>query len=174
MKADKRNNSTSIMPLINAVIAVALLALVLLGLPDRPGAQAAPTTDATDVGFSQVDIDAYVEGQRPLKKGTTLLLQPRPVGFIASLKQYPAERQVRYLHEVLDMFPMEPRPEVRHRMFVTTPGGHIMPVYVEHSQVARIREQLKEDGEVVRFFGYHLYNYSKGPAILVTGFAHRE
>lgn len=74
------------------------------------------------------------------------------------------------MYQVLNFFPMNPRPVVNHRMFVTTPGGYIMPVYVEDQAVKTIRDGLKEDGKTVRFIGYHMYNYSKGPAILVTGF----
>ncbi len=121
--------------------------------------------------FPAIDIDHYVATQRPSEAGTTVMIKPRPVSFSAAVKQYPRSREVTYLYTVLDFFPLDPRPEVGHRMFVTTPQGHIMPLYVEGSLVDKIKHQLSEGGDYVAFYGYHVYNYSKGPAILVTGFA---
>ena len=120
--------------------------------------------------FKPIDIDRFVVEQRPAKKGSTSLMRPSPVIFEASIKQYPHKRKVTYMYTVLEFFPMDPHPEVNHRMFVTTPGGHIMPVYVEDNAVDSIKRRLKEEGRRVSFYGYHMYNYSKGPAILVTGF----
>lgn len=120
--------------------------------------------------FRFVDIDRFVGEQKPMKKGTTSLMKPAPIRFQATVKRYPEERLVSYMYTVLDFFPMDPRPKVNHRMFVTTPGGHIMPVYVEDSLVMPIKQWLDEEGDQVSFYGYHMYNYSKGPAIMLTGF----
>jgi len=129
-----------------------------------------PAAEADE--FIPIDIDAFVAEQRSMTQGTTSLLPPSPVRFVARLKQYPQPRKVEYLYQVLEFFPMDPRPEVKHRMFVTTPGGHILPVYVDDKAVEAIRNGLKEGGAEASFYGYHMYNYSKGPAILVTGFQH--
>ncbi len=129
-----------------------------------------PSPNAAADDFIPIDIDAFVAEQRPMTQGTTSLLPPSPVRFVARLKQYPQPRKVEYLYQVLEFFPMDPRPEVNHRMFVTTPGGHILPVYVDDRAVEGIRDDLKEEGAEASFYGYHMYNYAKGPAILVTGF----
>ncbi|MDZ7753602.1 MAG: hypothetical protein U5S82_18645 [Gammaproteobacteria bacterium] len=134
-----------------------------------PDATAEPTPDAA--AFKHVDIDRFVAAERPIKEGTTSLLPPAPIRFVARVKQHPHPRKAEYLYRVLAFFPMDPRPEVNHRMFVTTPGGHIMPVYVEERTAAAIRDGLGEEGRRVAFHGYHMYNYSKGPAILVTGYS---
>lgn len=120
--------------------------------------------------FMTVDIDHFVQTQRPQKKGTNSLIKPKPVRFLATVKQYPKQRKVEYMYRVLEFFPMDPVPEVNHRMFLTTPKGYVMPVYVEDGIANKISNNLEEEGGLIRFFGYHMYNYSKGPAILVTGF----
>ena len=120
--------------------------------------------------YTKIDIDKYAALQRPDRKGTTKIIRPKPVRFIATIKQHPKKRKVSYLYQALQFFPIDPRPEVNHRMFVTTPGGHIMPVYVEDGIVERVQKELPEEGPSASFYGFHVYNYSKGPAILLTGF----
>ena len=133
-------------------------------------AAAPPATVADEPSFRHVDIDRYIERMKPRKQGTRELFRPVPVTFDASVKQHPHPRKVQYLYTVLDIFPLEPRPQVNHRMFVTTPGGRIIPVYVEDGLVERIRARLREDGQRTQFNAYHVYTYSKGPALLVVGF----
>lgn len=119
---------------------------------------------------SVIDIDSYADKHRPNKKGTIDIIRPREVTFSASVKQYPHSRDTSYFYEVLQFFPMEPQPKVNHRMFISTPQGKIIPVYVEDSLVPKIKKYLKEEGERVNFTGYHIYTYSKGPAFFITAF----
>lgn len=60
-------------------------------------------------------------------------------------------------------------PEVSHRMFVESKGGSIIPVYVEDMAARKISRNLRVD-QVVQFYAYHVYNYSKGPAFLVVDY----
>lgn len=118
--------------------------------------------------YQDIDIDRLVTTARPEKKGTSAFFKPSPVRFSGRIKQGPRKRDVEYLYTALSFFPLDPKPQVSHRMFVETPGGHILPVYVDDSQVAGL-EKLGE-GAAATFSGWHVYNYSKGPAILVVGF----
>lgn len=151
--------------------------LLLLLCPGFAGIQTVYADDQQAGGIWQqnqhiaIDIDHYVAVKRSRTKGKTLLIQPDPISFIGSVKQHPHPRKVSYLYEALAIYPMEPLPVVAHRMFMTTPKGHIMPLYVEKAAVEKIKQQLKEDGETVRFFGYHMFSYYKGPAIMVTSFS---
>lgn len=166
MKSSRFSNPLSRILLAAGVgLSLAILAIIV------EGAAISKRPDQTlTVTFKPIDIDRFVAEQRPTREGSTSLMQPSPVIFEAGIKQYPHKRKVTYMYTVLEFFPMAPRPEVNHRMFVTTPGGHIMPVYVDDSIVESIKRRLKEGGKRVSFYGYHMYNYSKGPAILVTGF----
>jgi hypothetical protein len=147
-------------------LVVAVLALVCGG----PGVGADDGASSPVDALTDVEIDRFVAEPSALKECTTTLMRPAPIRFRASVKQYPHPREVVYLYRVLGFVPMEPRPEVNHRMFVTTPDGHIMPVYVAEPAVEPIRAGLAEGGRTVRFYGYPMYNNSKGPAIRVTRF----
>lgn len=161
-----------IMAVAAAAVCVALSVALLeaVGISPAQANNSTPSTTHAVAGFDEIDIDQYLLSERPTKAGTTLMIRPRPVSFRASIKQYPTERKVNYLYEVLQIFPITPEPNVQHRMFLSAPGGQIFPVYVEQGVVDSITKQLSEEGEPVVFLGYHIYTYSKGPAILVTDF----
>ncbi len=142
-----------------ALLAALLLALAGLATANEPPAEPQ---------YQDIDIDRLVETARPPKAGTSALFRPVPVRFGARIKQAPAKRKVEYLYTALSFFPLDPVPEVSHRMFLDTPGGHPLPVYVEDSLVKGLK-RLGE-GTAVIVSGFHVYNYSKGPAILVTGY----
>ncbi|AFL72261.1 hypothetical protein [Thiocystis violascens] len=133
--------------------------------PDQPPTVAQPQAEPQ---YQDIDIDQLIKGARPEKKGTSAFFKPSPVRFGARIKQEPRKRDTDYLYTALSFFPLDPEPKVSHRMFVETPGGHILPVYVEDTQVEGIK-RLGE-GTATLFTGWHVYNYSKGPAILIVGY----
>ena len=75
-----------------------------------------------------------------------------------------------YIYTALEVAGIRPLPEVGHQLFVETAGGKIISVYVEKKAAARIAEEMAVE-ETVRLWGYHVYSYAKGPALLVVGAA---
>lgn len=144
------------------------LGALLLALGMLLAALVGPAATAAEPQYQDIDIDDLVARARPAKKGTSAFFQPSPVRFGARIKQEPRKRDTEYLYTALSFFPLDPEPKVSHRMFLDTPGGHPLPVYVEDSLV----EGLKHlgAGTAVIVTGWHVYNYSKGPAILITGY----
>lgn len=128
----------------------------------------AALAEDTAPAYQDIDIDRLVATARPEKKGTSAFFKPSPVRFNGRIKQEPRKRNTEYLFTALSFFPLDPVPKVSHRMFIETPGGHILPVYVEDTQVEGIKGL--GEGTAVIFTGWHVYNYSKGPAILVVGY----
>ncbi len=120
--------------------------------------------------FKEITLDSFVEQEKKaVGKGKRVMKMAAPVSFEARVKRHPEPRQLSYVHEVLNMSGVQPLPEVEHRMFVESKGGRIIPVYVEKQVAARIGNGLQE-GKTARFSCYHLYSYSKGPAVLVVDF----
>lgn len=115
---------------------------------------------------SSIDLDDYIASQKPLRKGTRTFLPPEFVEFDAVIKRHPEEITVKYLYKALTMMKVDPLPAVSHRMFVQSPDGKIIPVYVEDRAVPGIQSRTTVDGEA-RLRGYRAYNYSKGPAIVI-------
>ena len=141
------------------------LALLVALLAAAPAAAGAGTIEGEP---RNIDLDTFIETQRPMMSGTKTILAPYNVSFRAVVKRGPEKIEVRYLFEAMSLMNVEPLPRVTHRMFVESRAGAIIPVYVEDQAVAMIARDAKEGSEA-RLRGYHVYNYSKGPAIVVDG-----
>lgn len=120
--------------------------------------------------WQDVDFDQYIQKEkRDLAGGKKLITFAKPVSFAAKMKRKPEKRQMSYVYTTLEVAGIEKMPEIEHRMFVESKKGQILPVYVEKATAARIAEKIEIE-EMTRFFGYHVYSYAKGPAILVVDF----
>ena len=118
--------------------------------------------------YRQVNLDTFIATQRPAMAGTRTILVPSNVSFTGVLMEGPKPIKVSYLFEALSIMNVDPLPKVSHRMFVASREGKVMPVYVEDKALKAIRASLKVDEEAL-FKGYHVYNYSKGPAVVIEG-----
>ncbi|MCV6625704.1 MAG: hypothetical protein OIF38_06380 [Cellvibrionaceae bacterium] len=94
---------------------------------------------------------------------------PNNIRTRAKLKSYPEARKIKYLYTALAVMKVDPMPEVNHRMFIETKAGKIIPVYVDDNAVKAIKQGLQLEQQAW-FKGYHIYNYSKGPAIVIEAF----
>ncbi|OAM90561.1 hypothetical protein AW736_07150 [Termitidicoccus mucosus] len=122
--------------------------------------------------FEAIELDRFIEREIADVgefKGRKLVKMAVPVSFAARMKRRPEEKQMTYIYTALEVADIRPLPEVGHRMFVESKEGRIVPVYVEKQAAARLVEELAEGAEA-RFSGYHVYSYSKGPALLVVDF----
>lgn len=131
-----------------------------------------PAVAAEDEAFKSIDLDKFIkQEQKAIAKSDAkrLIKMAAPVRFEAKMKRYPEERDMSYIYLALEVCGVDPLPEVGHRMFVESDGGNIIPVYVEKNVVDKLNNGLKEE-ESAEFIGYHVYSYSKGPAILVVDF----
>ncbi len=113
-----------------------------------------------------VDLDHFINTQRPVMDGTRTILPPRRVSFAAVLKSQPEQIKVEYLFEALSLMQVNPLPKVSFRVFVESPEGSIVPMYVEDAAAAAIQSRVATDSRA-DFSGYHVYNYSKGPAVVI-------
>ena len=113
-----------------------------------------------------VDLDDYVERQRPPSEGSRMIFEPRPVTFTARVKSHPERIRVEYLYEALAMTKVSPLPRVSHQMFVESAGGRVIAVYVEDRAVEGIVADFALEMQA-DFEAYHVYNYSRGPAMVV-------
>lgn len=148
---------------------------------DQPaGPQVAPKTAeaggkaAAGEDFVRVELDRFIEQEQrvargPELAGRKLIRMAVPLSFEARLKRLPEERDLSYVYTALEVSGISPMPEVRHRMFIESAEGRIIPVYVEKGAAARLQSGLKLE-QRARFLGYHVYTYAKGPAILVVNF----
>lgn len=120
-----------------------------------------------DAVHREVDIDAYVAEQRPLTASSRTLLPPRYISFAAKLAQPPRKAKTDYLRQAFSVLGITEPPAVGHQMLLVTPAGSKLPVYVEDALVPAIAA-TPAARQGARFWGYHIYTYSRGPAIVVT------
>ena len=127
---------------------------------------------AIDETFREIDLDGFIEQEISAfehVKGQRLIRMAAPVRFEASVKRHPEEKELTYIYTAFEVAGVSPLPEVRHRMFVESREGRIIPVYVENQAASRLANDLDE-GQSATFLGYHAYSYSKGPALMVADF----
>ena len=113
-----------------------------------------------------IDLDDYIVSQKPLAKGGRTIFRPRPIAFAARVKSHPERIKVEYLYEALAVSNVSPLPEVSHQMFVESAEGRIIAVYVEDQAVKGIVAGFALEAQA-DFDAYHVYNYSRGPAMVV-------
>ncbi|MCG8492380.1 MAG: hypothetical protein MI743_12250 [Sneathiellales bacterium] len=128
------------------------------------------TTNAQEITpeYTHVDLDNFIAVQKPAMPGTRTILPPNDVSFTGVLMEGPKQIKVKYLFEALSVMNVTPLPKVSHRMFISSRQGKVIPVYVEDAAVEEIQKKIKVDEEAL-FLAYHVYNYSKGPAVVVRG-----
>lgn len=120
--------------------------------------------------FTRIELDQFIEQQKASLMGKKkMITMAAPVNFTAKMKRFPEEKEMSYIYEAMRVSGVSPLPEVKHRMFIESNGGRILPVYVEKATVEKINQDLKED-QTANFLAYHVYTYSKGPAFLIVDF----
>ena len=126
---------------------------------------------AQDDEFQAVELDRFIEQEKETAEAfkKKVIRKMEPVKFSAKMKRYPEEKKMSYVYMAMQVAGVNPLPEVKHRMFVESGEGRIIPVYVEKQAAAKLRADLKEE-QAAQFLGYHVYTYDKGPAILVVDF----
>ena len=125
---------------------------------------------AQDTTFKKVQLDQFIVQQKNSIEGNgKTITMAAPISFTAKMKRFPEQKEMSYIYQAMEISGVSPLPEVNHRMFIESAGGRIIPVYVEKNTVAKLKKGLKEE-QNANFIGYHVYNYSKGPAVLVVDF----
>lgn len=118
--------------------------------------------------YTHVDLDRFISIQKPAMPGTRTILPPNDISFRGILMEGPKQIKIKYLFEALQIMNVDPLPKVSHRMFISSREGKVIPVYVEDNAIEEIKKTVKVDEEAL-FLAYHVYNYSKGPAVVVRG-----
>ena len=101
-----------------------------------------------------------------------IVLSPKLIRFQASLMDGPKAQKADYLNEALAMMRVKPQPKVSQRIvlgYLDAKGAQRnLSVYIEDS--AALTAKALKIGEQREFTALHVYNYSRGPALLIMGF----
>jgi hypothetical protein len=123
------------------------------------------------------DMAAFVEKNKPMKAGTKEIQVQKFVVFDAVIKTTPEKQTTDYLHTAMAVAKVNPVPKVEHMMFVEVAKDTIIPVYVTDEVVNEFNTLAERYGtesfrnKTLRFAGIHVYNYAKGPALVIESMA---
>ncbi|MEM7194797.1 MAG: hypothetical protein AAF402_07605 [Pseudomonadota bacterium] len=122
----------------------------------------------SDQPYKPINLAEFVANNRPHKEGTKSVVPPTNIRFIGKVMQIPQAREFKYVYRALAIMEVMPPPEITHQMFIADENENVISVYVEKSTAEIFIQHLKA-GDAKEFTGYHLYNYKRGPAIVVDG-----
>ncbi len=148
----------------------ALAAIVALPLHAADPAQQIPVSRLDPAAaYKDVDLKALVARSRTELPGQRIIFAPTPIRFRAVLGALPVAQKADYLHSALNMMKVSNPPQVRQRIGLDYGGETLLSAYIEEDAAKRLAAAVKP-GQVRTFYAWHVYNYSRGPALLVTAF----
>lgn len=143
------------------------------GAPEAATKAAMPAIETTRldpaVTYQQVDLKELVGKSRTEVPGQRIIFAPSPVKFRATLASLPTAQKADYLFAALSMMKISNPPKVTQRIGLDYGGEKAIAAYIDDSVAGRLSKEAKA-GQVLTFYAFHVYNYSRGPALLITSY----
>jgi len=123
-------------------------------------------------GSKAVDLDTYIAdnqvSQNIIDKKQRVMLEPELVHFYGTLQTAIQSSQADLVLDALAVWGISPLPEVAFSAYIRSPDGQVIAVYVENAVASHISNYYQPEA-VLEFQAYRLYNYAKGPRLLLVG-----
>jgi hypothetical protein len=123
-----------------------------------------------------VVLQAYIDGakQEYTSIGKRHIIVPSNIRFTGVLKAVPEKKPTGYLYTSLQLMQVKPLPLVEYQSFIASPAnseqsGEVIAIYMDNrlaQSLAKINPSQFVDKRLT-WYGYHIYNYSRGPAIVL-------
>jgi hypothetical protein len=133
----------------------------------RQNPAAAPDPAAA---YKEVDLKDLVAKSRTNLPGQRIILAPSPIRFRAVLGALPVAQKSDYLLTALGMMKVGDPPKVSQRIGLDYGGDRLLSAYIEEGAAKRLAERIRP-GQAQTFYAFHVYNYARGPALLVISFS---
>lgn len=152
----------------------ALAALSALTAPQalaqsQPAAAASSAASDPAAAYKDVDLKTMVGNSRSEVPGQRIIFAPSPVKFRATLAAMPAPQKADYLKKALGMMGVGGTLQVSQRIGLDYGGDKALAAYIDDAAAARLTREARI-GQQLNFYAYHVYNHSRGPALVVTSF----
>lgn len=140
---------------------------------DNPHAISSSKVDLSwQQGSKTVDLDSYIANnqvsQNIVDKKQRVMLEPELIHFYGTLQSTINSSQADLVIDALAVWGISPLPEVDFSTYLRSPAGQVIAVYVENSIANHISINYQPEA-VLEFQAYRLYNYAKGPRLLLVG-----
>ncbi|KAB2921537.1 MAG: hypothetical protein F9K30_14205 [Dechloromonas sp.] len=138
--------------------------------PMPAGIEATAQTLDPSASYKEINLKELVARSRTELPGQRVIFAPMPIRFRATLAALPVAQKADYLLTALSMMKVSNPPRVSQRIGLDYGGDKVLSAYIEEDVARRLAREIKP-GQMRTFYAYHVYNYSRGPALLVTSFA---
>lgn len=118
--------------------------------------------------YEPVELGKFIKQNYPHKKNGKSIVPPKNISFYGEIMQLPTKGEFSYVYVALEVMKVTPLPNVSHQMYVSDDKGNVISMYVEKHAAEVFNKYLKL-GQRPQFKGYHVYNYKRGPAIIIEG-----
>jgi len=123
-------------------------------------------------GSKTVDLDNYIANnqvsQNIVDKKQRVMLEPELIHFYGTLQTVIHSSKAELVVDSLAVWGISPLPEVAFSTYIRSPDGQVIAVYVENNVASYISRNFTPEA-VLEFQAYRLYNYAKGPRLLLVG-----
>jgi len=118
--------------------------------------------------YKAVELATWVP---PLRAPQRVIINPAGVSFQAVFDGGPREQKTAYLQQALKLMRVSEPPKVNQAIRLRYGPGEAdtLVAYIEDGAAERLRKDIRL-GERREFFAFHIYNFSKGPALVITSF----
>lgn len=145
----------------------------LAGATEVPVKAIPPSIESSSLdpaaSYKSVDLKALVANSQTEVPGQRIIFAPSPVMFRATLSSLPSPQKADYLLAALSMMKISNPPKVTQRIGLEYGGKKAIAAYIDDSVAERLSKEAKA-GQVLTFYAFHVYNYSRGPALLITSY----
>jgi hypothetical protein len=123
-------------------------------------------------GSKAVDLDSYIANnqvsQNIKDKKQRVMLEPELIRFHGILQTAVNSTKADLVTDSLAVWGISPLPEVAFSTYIRSPQGQVIAVYVENTVASHISSYYQPE-TVLELQAYRLYNYAKGPRLLLVG-----
>lgn len=125
-----------------------------------------------DHPHSQIELKALINTSLAEYVGRIGIIAPQNIKFSAQLIATPKKATTQYLYTALSVMEITPLPSVNYQAFISADESNTSRVIAVYLEDKLAEELLKMDMSLLNaqsaiWYGYHIYNYSRGPAIVI-------
>lgn len=133
-------------------------------------------TSNTTGQFKKIDLDTFIAQNHVSKKMADkkqrAMLPPTAVQFTAKLMQAPKPGKFSLVYDALSLWPSdEPLPHIDHSAFLKADNGRVISTYVSKVAAEQLKSLYIDTPVDTHIYAIHIYNYAKGPRLVVIGAA---
>lgn len=148
-----------------------LIALVLLALSSQAIASNSSDTAPVSSQFNSVVLSTFIDANqlsaKMIEKQQRLMLPPSTIKFDAMLMAPPKAGHFSLVYDALNLWGDGEMPEISHSAFLGAKDGRVIAVYVSRSAAHQLKSLPQN--QLNHFYAVHIYNYTKGPRLVVIG-----